>query len=137
MYKLRTENFNKQATAESLKVLKLLATRPGNDVDRLQVPGISPSLEILPDVPFVFRPSMHRYSRYGRCHRAGCFCTITRLQANIIIRHLVRTAPDARGMLRQWRINREAERRQRRERSEIHTIVANLVTLATQGGSNA
>jgi hypothetical protein len=117
-YKLRTENFNKQATAESLKVLKLLATMPTNDSDRLQVPGISPSLEILPDVPFVFKPSQHRYARYGRCHRSGCFCTITRLQANIIIRHLVRNSPGARGMLRQWRDDREISRASRRRAAE-------------------
>jgi hypothetical protein len=80
---------------------------------------------------FSYRENLHRQSRdvYGgmsrrRCRGTGCFCMMTRLQVNIVVRHLIRSDPSRRSKLRSFRLLREANRRRRRIGREITADMA-------------
>jgi hypothetical protein len=110
-WKLKQENFNKPVTAEALKVLKLVANQVNG---RLELPELT--ADTLMVNPGLVRrlESIHGSTGLRRCYFTSCFCALTRLQANIIIRYQLTTYPEKRDSLRQWREQRKAQREQRR-----------------------
>jgi hypothetical protein len=106
-YKLKQENFNKLVTAEAIKVLVVLADNMGHS---LQLPGVTAQFTMSTVQPRNYNVTLHHGRR---CHDALCFCTYTRLEANLIIKYMVRIS-GKRALLREWRDRRQQLRSLRR-----------------------
>lgn len=111
-FKLKQENYNKPVTAEAIKVLLIIADYEGGG---LRLPGM------LPNGVLVGTENIAITRFYGsghapglRCRLSHCFCTMTRLHANLVIKHIIRSSPSKKAALMEWRRQREAARQQRR-----------------------
>lgn len=133
--RLRQENHNKRATAESLKVLQVIAEQC---LFGLRVPSVTESGTVVASASYTYNETTHRQYRnvYGlssrrRCNNDGCFCTMTRLQVNIVVRHIIRNDPHKRQLLREFRLMRESCRARRRavraERSAVQAERINII----------